>query len=88
MQFRFSGSLLRFTDYRSTVPVDASTVGEALERLVDELPAMRPVLYDRGGQLRATHRLFLNQEQLGRDELGRGIDPGDQIDVLTAVSGG
>jgi molybdopterin converting factor small subunit len=88
MLFRFSGSLLRFTEYRSSVPIDASTVGEALERLVDELPAMKPVLYDRSGQLRATQRLFLNQESLDRDELTRGIGPADQIDVLTAVSGG
>ena len=88
MTFGFSGALLRFTSYQREMKVEASTLGEALAALTQQLPALQPVLYDATGAPRAVHRLFLNGEQLLTVELSRPLASGDRIDVLTAIAGG
>ena len=36
MKFRFSGTLLRFVDYRKEIELEAETLGIALEKLARE----------------------------------------------------
>jgi len=88
MNVRVNGALLRFTDYRREIHVAAPTVGAALDRLADEYQPLRSVLFDRFGRLRATHRIFLNGEQLEAEELGAPAAEGDSVDLLLAISGG
>jgi len=88
MMVRVSGALLRFTDYRRVISVAAPTVGAALTKLADEYLALKPVLFDREGRVRATHQIFLNGEQLNRDQLTRPAGDADSVDLLLAVSGG
>lgn len=88
MRLRISGALLRFTDYQSTIDVDAPTVEAALTRLADEHAAFKKVLYDRRGRVRATHTIFLNGEQLAVDQLAHPAGASDQVDLITAISGG
>ena len=83
-----SGALLRFTDYRRVISVAAPTVQAGLIRLADEYQPLKPVLFDREGRVRATHRIFLNGEQLTRDQLSRAAGDTDSVDLLLAVSGG
>lgn len=88
MTIRVNGALLRFTDYRRTISVAAPTVGAGLTRLAAEYEPLKPVLFDREGRVRAAHRIFLNGEQLNRDELTRPTGDADSVDLLLAVSGG
>lgn len=92
MMFRFSGALLRFTDYQKEVAVDAPDVQGALDALCTQRPVLRQVLFDGEGHLRAAHRLFLNGEQIATAELRSGatprLGPDDQLEVLTAIAGG
>jgi molybdopterin synthase sulfur carrier subunit len=88
MRLRISGVLLRFTDYRSTITVDAPTVEAALTKLAAEHVPLRRVLFDRRGKVRATHRIFLNGEQLSTDELSHPAGASDEVDLITAISGG
>jgi hypothetical protein len=88
MMVRVSGALLRFTDYRRVISVAAPTVGGALISLSDEYRSLKPVLFDRDGRVRATHQIFLNGEQLTREQLTCPAGDADSIDLLLAVSGG
>ena|SRR5687767_12729848 len=88
MRFRFSGTLLRFTEYQKEVSVDATTLKAGLDALVARFPDMSKVLYDRVGQLRATHRFFINGVQLEKDQIGHAVAETDIVDVVTAVTGG
>ena len=88
MNVRVNGALLRFTDYRRVIKVAAPTVGAALSRLADEYQPLRPVLFDRLGRVRATHKIFLNGEQLDAEQLGTPAGDADSVDLLLAISGG
>ncbi len=88
MRFRIPGVLLRFTDYQSTIDVEAHTVEAALSKLVDAHAPLRKVLFDREGRLRAMHKVFLNGELLDDDQLARPAGANDQVDLITAISGG
>jgi hypothetical protein len=88
MVIRVSGALLRFTDYRRAIDVDAPTVEEALVKLTGEYQPLRKVLFDREGKVRATHKVFLNGEQLDSDHLASRAGDADSVDLLLAISGG
>ena len=88
MTFKLGGILLRFTGYRGRITVDAASLPEALEALVAEYPDLSPVLFDRDGQLRPTHRLFLNGEMLHAAQVNCPVRESDRVDILTAISGG
>lgn len=88
MRLRVSGVLLRFTDYRSVIDIDAGTVEAALLKLAEENATFKKVLLDRAGRVRATHKIFLNGEQLAPDQLAQPAGPSDRVDLITAISGG
>jgi hypothetical protein len=88
VRLRVSGVLLRFTDYRSVIEVDAGTVEAALVRLAEENATFKRVLLDRAGRVRATHKIFLNGELLAADQLSHPAGPSDRVDLITAISGG
>lgn len=83
------GLLARFTGGRRTVTVTADTIGDCIDTLVETHPAIEPHVFDGAGGLRTHVRLYHN---------GRGVDwpaaesvelePGDEVIVLQAVSGG
>jgi sulfur-carrier protein len=83
-----NGALLRFTDYRRVIDVGAPTVEAALTELAEEYRPLRGVLFDRLGRLRATHRIFLNGELLGPDQLATPAGDTDSVELLLAISGG
>lgn len=88
MMVRVSGALLRFTDYRRAISVDAPTVEAALVKLAGEYQPLRTVLFDREGRVRATQRIFLNGELLEPDQLASPAGDADCVDLLLAISGG
>jgi ThiS family len=88
MMVRVSGALLRFTDYRRVISVDAPTVEAALLQLAAEYQPLRKVLFDREGRVRATQRVFLNGELLEPDQLASPAGDGDCVELLLAISGG
>ncbi|HYH97232.1 MoaD/ThiS family protein [Hyalangium sp.] len=88
MRFRFSGTLLRFTDFQKEIQVQAPTLGEALVHLVSQHERLKPVLLDNNERLRGIHRLFLNGEQLLEVQPQQPLADGDCLEFVTAVAGG
>ncbi len=88
MRFRFSGTLLRFTDFQKEIHVQAPTIGDALAHLVSQHERLKPVLFDNNQQLRGIHRLFLNGEQLLEVQPQQSLADNDCLEFVTAVAGG
>jgi predicted phage tail protein len=91
MKVVFSGTLLRFVDYSKEVDVEASTVPECIDQLILKFPGLRPVLLDGQSQVRETHQLFLNGEQLERRPTAPppgSLGERDTLFIMTAIAGG
>ena len=88
MVVKVRGILLRFTNYESSIEVEAPTVLGALTELTERYPELKDVLLDRSGVVRRTHLVALNGEALRPEELDRAGAEDDRLDIATAVSGG
>jgi sulfur-carrier protein len=82
------GVLLRFTNYENEIDVCCDTVRDGLTKLTDVYPNLSEVLMDRDGRVRETHLIALNGEKLAISELDRIVHEDDQLDIITAISGG
>jgi molybdopterin converting factor small subunit len=74
---------------QSAVEVPATTVGEALARLVAEHPDLRRHLYGEEGKLRAFVNVYLNDEDVRY--LQREATPvkeGDALSIVPSIAGG
>lgn len=88
MVIRLSGTLLRFADFQKELRIEAPTLKAGIDQLVAQYPEVGKALYDRMGQLRASHRLFLNGNLVDRAAIGREVSGDDVVDIMTAVTGG
>ncbi|NIQ52614.1 MAG: MoaD/ThiS family protein [Gemmatimonadetes bacterium] len=86
---RVPGLLARFTGGQRTVSVEAATVAGAVEALAEAHPGLAPHLWDGDGSLRPHLALFRNGRAVTEAAAGEAaLDPGDEVVVLQAVSGG
>jgi MoaD family protein len=73
----------------SAVPVEGGTVGDVLEALYAEHPALRDSLSDDDGGLRRFVNVYVGGEDV---RFGNGLDTpvkdGDEVQILPAVAGG
>jgi len=88
MNVVLSGNLRRFTSFEGEVQLEATTVTEALDKLVEQFPDLQPVLYDANRKPRSVHRLFLNGEVLDVGDTDHNLEPTDELGILTAIAGG
>jgi molybdopterin converting factor small subunit len=86
MRFRFSGTLLRFTDYQKEIAVEAPTLKAGLDQLIAKYPELNGALFNRLGQLRASHRFFVNGDPVADVNQAAGAE--DVVDIITAITGG
>ena len=69
--------------------VQATTVAEALDAVIEAQPGLRTHLYDETRRLRPHVRIFYNDDDITwLDDLGAPVAEGDTITVVQAVSGG
>jgi molybdopterin converting factor small subunit len=83
------GLLAPFAGGVRTVPVEADTLGGALDDLVRHHPALKVHLFDESGGFRRHVLCFHNAENTRwLENLDGRLAPGDEITILQAVSGG
>ena len=83
------GAFRDFAGGRRRASVEAATVGEALARLVDDVPTLRERIRDEHGRLRDHLNVFANDEEIGGLEGERTpLRDGDTVHVIPAISGG
>jgi molybdopterin converting factor small subunit len=77
------------TGGRRQFPLVAATLADALQRLLEEYPRLRPHLYDEALQLRRHVLIFYNDDNLATiPDRNVPLRAGDRLLVLQAVSGG
>ena len=72
----------------SAVDVQAATIESALRALTDRHPSLMPLVWAKDGALNPVMVVFLNDRQLGAAEIGSPVEPGDEIDIVSALEGG
>jgi hypothetical protein len=72
----------------NAVDVSAATVESALRALTDRHPPLTSLVWAKDGALNPVMVVFLNDHQLGAAEIGTAVEPGDEIDIVSAVEGG
>lgn len=81
--------LRRFADDESQIEVDASTVGEALERLTQRHDALRTHLYDDNGTLRNFVNVYVNKEDVRTLQSEKTpVQKDDEIVIVPSIAGG
>ena len=81
--------LRQYTDGQDTVEVEASTVGEALEKLTSQHADLRRHLFSDEGKLRSFVNVYMNDEDiryLDRDKTA--VAEGDTISIVPSIAGG
>jgi molybdopterin converting factor small subunit len=77
-----TGGQTRFT-------IEATTLAQALQVLVEVYPLLRIHLYNEAGQLRTHVQIFYNQDSTRwLEDLAVPLKAGDRLSVLQAMSGG
>lgn len=82
---RLSRVLMPIVGEQLEYEIDGETVGEVIERLLTELPALRLHLFDQTGELRPHVLCFVDDEAVRLED--RSI-PAHRLEFLHAVSGG
>jgi molybdopterin converting factor small subunit len=77
-----------FTGDAKVVQVIGNTVGECLEELIKQYPALKPRLFTRKGELRQSINLFLNKEVVNAREPARPVREGDKLYITSIIMGG
>ncbi len=81
--------LRQYADGQDTVEVEASTVGEALEKLTTQHADLRRHLFSDEGKLRSFVNVYMNDEDiryLDRDKTA--VAEGDTISIVPSIAGG
>lgn len=86
---RIPTPLRPYTDGQSEVSVDGSNISDALTDLTTQYPALKPHLFNEGGQLRPFVNLFIGEDNI-KDLQGvdTPITDGDRLVLIPSIAGG
>jgi molybdopterin converting factor small subunit len=77
-----------YTDGLEVVEVEGGTVGDCLEHLVQQYPAMKEGLFDKKGKLLNVVEVYVNNESAYPEELAKSVKDGDEIQLILMLAGG
>ncbi|HEV2717945.1 MAG TPA: ubiquitin-like small modifier protein 1 [Terriglobales bacterium] len=81
--------LRQYAGKQPAVEVKASTVGDALSRLVTQHPDLRRHLYTKDGKLRAFVNVYLNEEDVRYlQKEATAVKDSDSISIVPSIAGG
>jgi molybdopterin converting factor small subunit len=86
MRIFIPSALRSYTDQQDEVEAEGNTLADLLSGLNARFPGLRFRIIDEQDQIRTHIKIFVNQEQ-ARD-LDVPLQPGDEISILLALSGG
>jgi molybdopterin converting factor small subunit len=81
--------LRAYTGKKPVVEVNAQTVGEALDSLINQNPDLRRHLYSDDGKLRSFVNVYLNEDDIRYlDKESTPVKATDTISIVPSVAGG
>ena len=82
-------ALRQYTQDKSEVDVDASTVEELLLKLDKLFPGLRPFIVDESRGVRRYVNIFVNEHDIrSGDGLLTKLKDGDRVHIIPAIAGG
>ena len=75
-------------DGRESINVPEGTVESALRALTDGHPELLRLIWTEAGAINPVLAVFLNDHLLDLQDISTQVKTGDQIDIISAVSGG
>ncbi|PWH18989.1 MAG: molybdopterin synthase sulfur carrier subunit [Anaerolineae bacterium] len=86
---RIPTPLRPYTNGQSDLTVSGETVGQVLDSLVQQYPALRPHIFNENGELRPFVNLFIGEENIN-DLQGTTtpVKDGDRILLIPSIAGG
>jgi len=86
VKVRLPSPLASYTAGRREVEADATSVAALLEDLDRRYPGIRFRMIDEQDRVRPHIRIFVNRQKAS--SLAQALDPGDEVLVVAALSGG
>jgi len=83
----YSG-LQKYTGGRDEVSVHGSNVGECLNDLCNQYPEIRPVLFDKNGQLNSIVYVSVNMNSVNPEKLNCPVQENDDLYIILIIAGG
>ncbi len=81
-------NLRRHTGDQGTLEIEGQTVGECLENLVSQFPALRGELFEKSGRLSPLTYVSINFNSPAPEKLDKALKPEDQLYIVKIVAGG
>lgn len=86
---RLPTALRSFAGNEAKVPVEAPTVGAALDAVVAKHPALKKHLYEDDGKLRSFVNVYVGERDVRElDGMGTSVKDGDTLLIVPSVAGG
>jgi molybdopterin converting factor small subunit len=76
------------TQGQAVIAVAGDTVRACIEAVEAAHPGIAELIFDAAGGVQPFVTLFLNGDELGRDEVDRPVGADDEVEVLAAIAGG
>lgn len=73
---------------QKVVEVKGKTVGECLNQLVRQYPAVKDRLFDEKGKLLKPVDIYVNGQSAYPEELARKVKDGDELYIMLVIAGG
>ena len=80
--------LQQFADGKEEVIVEGKTVGECVNDLIRQYPAVKNELFDRRGRLLGFFDIYVNAVSSYPEELKKAVNDGDEITITVFLAGG
>src|SRR5215470_4454580 len=82
-------ALRQYAGGQAAVPVEATQVGEALDKLTAQFPDLKKHLFDAGGKLRNFVNVYVNDEDIRYQQSEETpIKDSDEISIIPSIAGG
>jgi molybdopterin synthase sulfur carrier subunit len=81
-------ALYHLTNNQDVVEVNGSTVGQCLNHLVEQFPAIEQALFDGKNKLLNYVDIYVNLESIFPEELAKKVKDGDELHILPMILGG
>ena len=82
-------ALRQYAGPQASAPVEATTVGEALDKLTAQFPDLRKHLFDANGKLRSFVNVYVNDEDIRYlQKEDTAIKEKDEISIVPSIAGG
>lgn len=71
-----------------SIDIEARTVGECLNGLLDRFPSLKERIFDKEGRLLNKVGIYINGKSSYPDELAKPVNEGDEIHIMLVLAGG